>query len=284
MSHKTIANILEDFKGRTNNTSSVIYQLFKSNNSQPTVKNVSFKFDDPKQMNVASPFASKTTFAMNRPEKNNDLVEKRSLQEFKKNIISQSNKFQGNFGLKSFPVRTRSIDNLCSNSIPQPTPITKSYDYLSNRNIQNDAEQPQLLAKISEESSEIKPTKERSIHTINEPVPVQATTFQDNNNPYLNYHQQQCVPYQPNPFPNTTWFLHENLSDQFGFNQALSTVQPVFEEGNLYAECYEYPTVPVDLFRTMVAENSPMVHKKKDFKILFLPYGRSNFWFWFCTV
>lgn len=94
--------------------------------------------------------------------------------------------------------------------------------------------------------------KKRSILTINEPSFLPSE--------------------QPAPlFTNRTWFLTENISNQFGFQPTFYGVAPVFEEGNFYAELFQHPTVPPKTHTTTVNLRS-----KKNFKQLFSPYSRSR--------
>ncbi|KAF7279357.1 hypothetical protein GWI33_007371 [Rhynchophorus ferrugineus] len=72
---------------------------------------------------------------------------------------------------------------------------------------------------------------------------------------------------------NWSWNLGSNISDQFGFNRILHSVEPIFGEGNLYAQFYGYPTVTSNgLYDSVSFCGNPMVREKKDFKELFCPY------------
>lgn len=94
--------------------------------------------------------------------------------------------------------------------------------------------------------------KKRSILTINEPSVLPS---------------EQPAPF----FTNRSWFLTENISNQFGFQPTFYGVAPVFEEGNFYAELFQYPTVPPKTNTTTVN-----LRTKKNFKQFFSPYSRNR--------
>lgn len=92
--------------------------------------------------------------------------------------------------------------------------------------------------------------KKRSILTVNEPSTLPPSTTL---------------------FTNRTWFLTENISNQFGFQPTFYGVAPVFEEGNFYAELFQYPTVPPK------TDTKPVnLRTKKNFKQIFSPYSRNG--------
>lgn len=130
---------------------------------------------------------------------------------------------------------------------------------------------------------EVRPVKAKSIHTMNEPTRtfqlIQTRSFSTISKPTdpITTQFAQQTPGQNIPLlSNTTWFLQDNISNQFGFNRVLSGVSPVFQQGNLYAECYDFPTVPPDAFHPIMPVGTPILPKKKEFEHMFFPYGREK--------
>lgn len=140
---------------------------------------------------------------------------------------------------------TQRLAQLWTNSpLPKPrSPITE--DKLFTPSLESKEDNAKQFPPII-----LREVKKRSILTVNEPsgLPLeQPATL----------------------FTNRTWFLTENISNQFGFQPTFYGVAPVFEEGNFYAELFHYPTVP--------PKTKPVnLRTKKNFKQLFSPYSRNR--------